>query len=91
MKNKRKTRRKTKRRTRRRTERRRTRRRTKKPITDVNKFNKWVNKQETGISNKLFKNYFKFQRPSVMLEYLYKANASQNNELVSLINSGLKD
>ena len=37
------------------------------------------------------KNYFKFQRPSVMLEYLYKVNASQNNELVSLINSELKD
>ena len=63
----------------------------KKPITDVNKFNKWVNKQEAGMSNKLFKNYFKFQRPSVMLEYLYKADASQNNELVSLINIGLKD
>ena len=26
-----------------------------------------------------------------MLEYLYKVNASQNNELVSLINSELKD
>ena len=26
-----------------------------------------------------------------MLKSLYKANTSQNNELVSLINSGLKD
>ena len=26
-----------------------------------------------------------------MLKFLYKANTSQNNELVSLINSGLKD
>ena len=55
------------------------------------RLNKWVNKQETDINNELFKNYFKFQRPSDMLKSLYKANTSQNNELVSLINSGLKD
>ena len=53
--------------------------------------NKWVNKQETDINNELFKNYFKFQRPSDMLKSLYKANTIQNNELVSLNNSGLKD
>ena len=53
--------------------------------------NKWVNKQETDINNELFKNYFKFQRPSDMLKSLYKANTSQNIELVSLINSRLKD
>ena len=59
--------------------------------TDANEFNKWVNKQETDINNELFKNYFKFQRPSDMLKSLYKANTSQNIELVSLINSRLKD
>ena len=63
----------------------------KETITDANEFNKWINKQETGINNELFKNYFKFQRPSDMLKSLCKANTSQNNELVSLINSGLKD
>ena len=37
----------------------------------------------------LFKKHFNFQRPSDMLKFLYKTNTSQNNELVSLINSGL--
>ena len=36
-------------------------------------------KKETEINNKLFKSYFKFQRPSDMLKFLYKANTSQNN------------
>ena len=29
-------------------------------ITDANKFNKWVNKQETKINKELFKKYFFF-------------------------------
>ena len=57
----------------------------------VNKFNEWVNKQETSTNAELFKKHFNFQRPSDMLKFLYKTNTSQNNELVSLINSGLKD
>ena len=60
-------------------------------IFNVNKFNEWVNKQETSINTELFKKHFNFQRPSDMLKFLYKTNTSQNNELVSLINSGLKD
>ena len=60
-------------------------------ITDTNAFNEHINKEETGINTGLFKKHFKFQGPSDMLKSLYKANTNQNNELVSVINSGLKD
>ena len=64
----------------------------KETITDANEFNKWVNKQETDINNELFKNYFKFQRPSDMFRNLYQTNdIKKNNKLVSVIFSGLKD
>ena len=47
--------------------------------------------KETNINNDLFKKYFKFQRPSNMLELLNKTNDTEkNNKLVSLIISGLK-
>ena len=61
-----------------------------KTITDLNAFNEKIIKEETGINIELFKKHFNFQRPSDMLKSLYKANTSQNNKLVSLINSGLK-
>ena len=61
-------------------------------ITDVNKFNKWVNRQETKINKELFKNNFSFQTPSALLKELYKTNDKEKNRLlVSVINSGLKD
>ena len=61
-------------------------------ITDANKFNEWVNKQETKINKELFKNYFSFQTPSALLKDLYKTNDKEKNRLlVSVINSGLKD
>ena len=48
--------------------------------------------EETNINNDLFNKYFKFQRPSDMLTFLNKTNDTEKkNELVSLINSGLKD
>ena len=62
-----------------------------KTITDAIAFNERINKKETGITTELFKKHFNFQRPSDMLKFLYKANTNQNNELVSVINSGLKD
>ena len=61
-----------------------------KTITDPNAFNEKIIKEETGINIEIFKKHFNFQRPSDMLKSLYKANTSQNNELVNLINSGLK-
>ena len=63
----------------------------KKTITDPNAFNEQISKEETDINIQLFKKHFKFQRPSDMLKPLYKANTCQNNELVSVISSGLKD
>ena len=64
----------------------------KKKIFDTNKFNKWVNKQETDINKELFKNHFSFQTPSALLKELYKTNDKEKNRLlVSVINSGLKD
>ena len=47
--------------------------------------------EETDINEELFKKYFSFQRPSEMLVLLNKTNDTEkNNQLVSLINSGLK-
>ena len=43
-------------------------------ISDVNKFNEWVDKEETDIKTKLFKKHFKIQRPGDMLKYLYQTN-----------------
>ena len=64
----------------------------KETITDANEFNKWVNKQETDINTELFKKHFKIQRPSDMLNDLYQTNdLEKNNEIVNMINSGLKD
>ena len=58
----------------------------------MNKFNDWVNKEEIDIINELFKKHFKFQRPSDMLKLLYTTKEkAKNNELVNVINSGLKE
>ena len=63
----------------------------KKKITDAIAFNEQINKEETGINTELFEKHFNFQRPSDMLKSLYKANTNQNDESVSMINSGLKE
>ena len=63
----------------------------KETITDVNKFNEWINKEETNINTELFKKHFNFQRASDMLKSRHKVNTNQNNELVNVFNSGLKD
>ena len=57
---------------------------------DANAFNEQIIKEETDINTELFKKHFNFQRPSDMLKSLYKVNINQNNELVNVINSGLK-
>ena len=59
---------------------------------NLNKFNEWVNKQETSINTEFCKKHFGIKRPSDMLKYLYQTNDKEkNNELVNMINSGLKD
>ena len=61
-------------------------------MSDVNKINEWVNKQETNISKELFKNYFSFQTPSALLKELYTTNDKEKNILlVSVINIGMED
>ena len=58
----------------------------------MNAFNEWINKEETDINRELLKKHFNFQRLSSMAKSLYKTNdRKKNNELVSVINSGLKD
>ena len=59
---------------------------------DVNEFNEWIIKKETGINRELFKKHFNFQTPSALLKDLCETNNKQeNNKLVSAINSGIKD
>ena len=59
---------------------------------DLIALNKQIIDEETNIIEEDFEKYFNFQRPSDMLMYLNKTNDKEkNNELVSLINSGLKD
>ena len=54
--------------------------------------NKLIIDEETDVNEELFKNFFLFQTPSALLKDLYKTNDKEkNNELVNLINSGLKD
>ena len=54
--------------------------------------NKHITDEEKNINEELFKKYFNFQRPSDMLMFLNKTNDKEkNNELVNVINSGLKD
>ena len=53
---------------------------------------KQITDEETNINDEVFKKYFKVQMPSDMLMFLNKNNdAEMKNQLVSLINSGLKD
>ena len=59
---------------------------------DLITLNKHIIDEKTKINEKVFKNYFNFQRPSDMPMFLNKTNDKEkNNELVSLINSRLKD
>ena len=63
-----------------------------KTITDLNEITKYIAEKEIDINEELFKKYFKIQKPSDMLMYLNKTNdKEENNKLVNMINSGLKD
>ena len=57
---------------------------------DLIALNKWIIDED--INDELFNKYFNFQSPSDMLMYLNKTNDKEkNNELVNVINIGLKD
>ena len=64
-----------------------------KPIKyDYKTLIKQINDEEKDINNEVFKKYFKAQAPSDMLVFLKRTNDTEKkNELVNLINSGLKD
>ena len=58
----------------------------------MSKFNEWINEKETGINSELFKKYFKFQRPSDMLKFVFKTNdKKKNSKLANVIKSELSD
>ena len=51
-----------------------------------------IKKEKSPINNELFIKYFNYQKPSDMLNHLYEtSDIKNNNKLVSVINSGLKD
>ena len=65
----------------------------KKPTkTDVNDLNELIIKKETDVNREIFKNYFIFQMPTLMLKTLYSLNdRKKNNQSVNMIKSGLSD
>ena len=65
----------------------------KKPTNDdCKELDTLVTKEEAGINLELFKKYFNFQRPSDMLKVVYIIyDKKKNNDLVSVIDSGLGD
>ena len=59
---------------------------------DAIALNKWILDEEENINTELFKKYFKFQRPSDILNYLNKINDKEkNSNLMNMINTGLKN
>ena len=59
---------------------------------DVIALKKWIIDEEENINKELFKKYFLFQTPSALLKNLFKTNDKEkNNELVNVINHGLKN
>ena len=58
----------------------------------MNEITKYIIDKEIDLNEELFKKCFKIQKPSDMLMYLNKTSGKKkNNELVNMINSGLKD
>ena len=58
----------------------------------MNELNELIIKEETGMNRELFKKYFNFQMPTVMLKTLYNLNdRNKNNKLVNIIKSRLSD
>ena len=60
---------------------------------DTSGFNELIIKKETDINKELFMKHFKIQRPSDMFKLLYEAKDKENNnnDLLNVIDSGIKD
>ena len=58
---------------------------------DANELNKFIIKKETDINKELFKNYFKFETPTLMLKTLCNINDKNKNQFVNTIKNGLID
>ena len=55
-------------------------------------FNELIIKKEKDIDKEIFKKYFGFQTPSLLLKNIYNLNDEEkNNDLVNVIKRGLKD
>ena len=60
--------------------------------TDMTEISKYIAEEETDINKELFKRHFNFQRPSDIFNSLNNINdIEENNKLVDVIISGLKD
>ena len=58
----------------------------------MNEFIEFIAKKETDINMELFKNYFDFRKPTIMLNALYILNdRTKNNRLVNRIKKKLSD
>ena len=64
-----------------------------KETVDVNKFNESIIKKGMEAKNmELFNKHFNYQTPSTLFKYLYATkDKTKNDELVNVINIGLKD
>ena len=58
---------------------------------DLITLNKHIIDEETNMNEEVFKKYFNFQRPSDMVILLNTTKDKTKNDLVNIINSGLKD
>ena len=58
----------------------------------MNEITKYIINKEIDLNEELFKKYFKIEKPIDMLMYLNKtSDKKKKNELVNMINSGLKN
>ena len=58
----------------------------------MRELNEFITKGKTGVTRELFKRYFNFQMPIVMLKAVYTINdRKKNNALVSMVKSGLSN
>ena len=72
---------------------RRTKKQDKKPFNPKEVIEWMINREKLPISNELFKEHVKLERPTLMYKVLYETNndKEKNSKLVNIFNSGLED